>query len=694
MRMRKILIAMVGVVALAALPASGVAGVINSVHDIPDFMNYTGTAAKMGACSFCHIPHKAAAGGDKLFPETYAVGLPDTWSSDKLSNMCWYCHGAASGYTSAREVNPFQATSHLRNTALLTGGIQASGEADIATVPTDLNLTGTQLRCVSCHSIHDNAKRPFLAWGTSGDFSADATNGFCGKCHPNRNNVGTLGSANPGMHPSRTAYADAGTDSPLVGVTTIPGTFQVDMSALADPLVGAWNLGGHALYTGGTEQGSFVCGSCHAVHANETADFTAADGGTSVTTAVTNPGNDLLVMKHTANTAGDVLEDICEGCHSIVPGSGTRGPGLAGTFSHPTGTDSVWGAAMYGAGEGYQWNTAGTNGGGILCQSCHDMHFSGSNHGATATGAYLQAFQCAECHTGTLGAFGAGVHHVSNIAAANTLVKGTAVTSTATDWATRTQTSTAVNYWASSTTLDCKTCHGIGNAGAHNNAGGFPGLAGIMTESDMCVDCHGFNPSVYTTHATTGTASHFVGAITDTAYKVATTLVAGFADNAPRYSPDGANGSVECYSCHTVRINGKNGHVVSYQSSNNAGDGITTTKDAIRNLLLVSGNSDTFTAASENLCTACHGATPGGGQSHPVLPNYTTASTMVPSGTATTVAGQAVGQINCESCHRPHDADTDSNSADWTNAWILEAAAFTDYIDYSPVCDLCHAAQY
>jgi predicted CXXCH cytochrome family protein len=344
------------------------------------------------------------------------------------------------------------------------------------------------------------------------------------------------------------------------------------------------------------------------------------------------------------------------------------------------------------AGVGYLWNTATANS-TILCQSCHDMHFSNTNHGTSATGSYLMAFQCAECHTSGLGSFPAGVHHVSGIAAANTLANGAAVISTATDWSARSQTQTAVNYWALSTTMDCKTCHGIGNAGAHNNANNFPGIAGIMTESDMCVDCHGFNPSVETVHSTYGTATHFVGPITDTAYKLTTTMVATYTDNTPLYSPDGANGSQICYSCHTVRVNGKNGHLVSYQFSNNVGDGLAGTKDSIRNLLLVSGNSDTYTAAADNLCTACHGATPGGGQSHPVLPNFSGTSTMAPTGYATTVSGQAVGQINCESCHRPHDADTDTDT--WTNAWILEAAANPGtYIDYSPVCDNCHPGQY
>src|SRR5512138_2191 len=119
------LLLLLGVVALLALPAASMAAVVGSAHDLPLFYTYTGTDAKMGTCSFCHIPHKASSGGEKLFPSTYAAGLPAAWSSDTLSNFCWYCHGAAAGTISAREVNPFNGANHKRNTTLLTqaGGV-------------------------------------------------------------------------------------------------------------------------------------------------------------------------------------------------------------------------------------------------------------------------------------------------------------------------------------------------------------------------------------------------------------------------------------------------------------------------------------------------------------------------------------------------------------------------------------------
>jgi hypothetical protein len=696
--MRKNLILLVGLLALATLPATALAGVVGTVHDLPAFIPYSGAAAKMGTCSFCHLPHKAASGGDKLFPSTYASGLPAAWSTDTLANICWYCHGVA-GIGSAQEVNPFQAANHKRSTTKLTAGISAVSldPGDIAAVPTDLNLTGTDLRCVSCHKIHDNTVKPFLQWGTSGNFNGVSGAGFCGKCHPNRSNTNSAGTNNNGNHFSNTTFADAlGSGSPMTGAA-LPTIMQVDMQALANPIAGAWNLGGHALWSAGTEQNTLVCGTCHAVHSNETAVFDAADGGSVVGAAIAAAGDPVLVAAINPTNAQQA-EPICVACHSVVFGYEQRGPGGAGTFSHPIGLASTTATTMRTvlASAAQRWGSDGTNN-RIICTSCHDIHWSGTNHtGGTSTAAYLLAYQCSECHN--VAGTALANHHPSNIANANTLVQAGAATSSATDWSARTQTKTTVTYFpAGRTTMTCETCHGFGNARAHNNTGGFPSLTGINTCSDMCVDCHSFNPSTYTGHGTTSLGTHYVGTINtaSTQYKKTDTFIAAATSNVALYCATGTNGSIICESCHTLKLNGKNTHQVSYQASNNVGDGLADTNDSVSLLLLKSGNSDAFTLASANLCTACHGGAPGGGLTHPVLPGYTTNSTMVPTGRATTTAGHAVGQINCESCHRPHDAATASLSSDWTVAWMLEAASTgTGYTDYSQTCGLCHTNQY
>lgn len=715
--MRKALCLAVGLIALAVIPTAALAGVVGSVHDLPAFYTtLTGTSAKQGTCSFCHVPHKAQTGGDRLFPLPYAANLPVTWSSDSLSNICWFCHGAGSGYASAIEVNPFQGTSHLRESSWLnrTGGITGHDPGDIGTVPSDMNMTGTQLRCVSCHKIHDNTLKPFLSWGVSGNFAATAT-GFCGKCHPSRSNVNSYGSLNPGNHPSASTYGDVGGGgSPVVG-TALPTRMQVDMVQLSNALSGAWNLGGHGQWAGGTENAAqMVCGSCHAVHSNETTTWDAGDGGTAVPTAITVAGTPILVDKDTATLATEQSAPICVDCHSIAFGTATRGPGAVGTYSHPVGSTSTWANLMFNAGEGYKWNTA-TTPYTIVCQSCHDIHWSETNHttaGSTSSADFLVAYQCSECHS--VGATTFINHHPSNIASPVT-VPG-ANTSSATDWSARTQTKTGVPYFpAGYTALTCNTCHGLGLGKAHNNSSGFPGLTGVNSESDMCVDCHGFNPSLYTASNGTGTGSplgtHFVGAMTATTYRKTTVFVTGQANQTAKYAPDGTNNSIICESCHTAKMEGRNGHAIRYRDSDNRNDGQAGTRESVVLMLQVSGNRQgtayanvPFNNADDNLCTACHGGAPGGGLTHPVLPSYTASATgnvtITAPATAAANASATAGQINCESCHRAHDAATGSlgTSANaWVPAWILEAGSYDatrNYNDFSPVCGLCHPSQH
>ena len=207
--MKKQLLLVVAVAAMMmALPLTALAGVVGTAHDIPLRYTYTGTDAKSGTCSFCHVPHKAISGGQKLFPVAVNTDAGNAWGAqDPLSLICWYCHGASSGYTSAREVNPFNASAHKRTVATLTGW------TDIASLPSDVKVASgdSNLACVSCHSIHDNTKRPFMAWGSAyGNFSATSA-GLCGKCHSARNNTSSIGTSNPGNHPSNTAMTDNST---------------------------------------------------------------------------------------------------------------------------------------------------------------------------------------------------------------------------------------------------------------------------------------------------------------------------------------------------------------------------------------------------------------------------------------------------------------------------------------------------
>ncbi|NIS75863.1 MAG: hypothetical protein GTO08_11450 [Deltaproteobacteria bacterium] len=57
-----------------------------------------------------------------------------------------------------------------------------------------------------------------------------------------------------------------------------------------------------------------------------------------------------------------------------------------------------------------------------------------------------------------------------------------------------------------------------------------------------------------------------------------------------------------------------------------------------------------------------------------------------PEGTGVTLSFPAANEMDCDSCHRPHDADTDSSAA--TQNFILEQA--TSATDTQSMCTICH----
>jgi hypothetical protein len=95
------------------------------------------------------------------------------------------------------------------------------------------------------------------------------------------------------------------------------------------------------------------------------------------------------------------------------------------------------------------------------------------------------------------------------------------------------------------------------------------------------------------------------------------------------------------------------------------------------------------------LCTGCHSVDPATGQvkghSHPMMKADMVKSgmTVVPPMTAT-----PAGHLNCDSCHRPHEAATAGGR------YILEAArgqstdplAIQPKVDYTRVCHGCHTS--
>ncbi|RJP25241.1 MAG: hypothetical protein C4529_01245 [Deltaproteobacteria bacterium] len=731
--------------AAVVLAAAGVAsaGLVGSNHDVITYSGLSAAAAKQGACSFCHIPHKAT--GNKLFPTTIDVsGITGVWGTDTVAQICWSCHGTAGTVGNpAKNIMPFQDTSHKRDIRALATA--TAGWGDIAAV-TDLagvygKTDANTISCASCHNVHDNEKRPFIRDITGVTYTEGNFQTFCVMCHPGRvNNMG--GTTSHQNHPSGVTLAStAGAN--IIAFGTISGVFKnawPDLGIIVTPPsgVGSWNLGGK-FSTAGTNV--FNCGTCHAVHLNETATWSAADGfqTNGVTSLVAPQGNDLGVMA-TDPGATTVVTPICAGCHDITA---NLGPGVvAGSFSHP------WNTAAAGA----DWDPpinvsvatgAGAKFGGTMgtdasldCQSCHDMHFARLARTASGTGTpeaqryALARLDCLECHS--TGA--ATNHHPSGVSVTLT-GNGTdtvptvdfdatdlVYVATAVNWANITwsagydgaskalvmneargtiRTSAATKVYnfgtiASSVgTMTCGTCHG-GDGKAHNNLTQFPQMAGNVDQDGMCVDCHGTNPSDNAKNAADKTdrlGTHYVGTINNVNYKWkyndSATTVTPKSTIAPRYGTSGTNGAIICTSCHTLKLTG-----LVAQTSSNLGDGETTTSDTVGLLLTPAGNAIQDTAAdqADYLCTACHGANPGGttGQvTHPTQPTqatFTSTSSITNANTGNNFVSAMNTAITCESCHRPHNAAIASTTLILENAVVVSS-----YLNETVMCNDCHA---
>ncbi len=694
------------ILCVIAISAVAMAAVSNTSHDIEYYSIATGD----GACSYCHVPHGAA--GARLFPATTdSTGIPGaiTWR-DPTSMMCYNCHVTLSGtYPQAENVNPFSTGKHPFLTSALNG-IDLTGtdydnlDANVYGVS---GSGGTQrISCASCHNPHSQTYRPFLRVNTDVGTGVALIEGelgtLCDDCHEQR--FLPLVRTNHPVDIAATTSARA----TILAFASIDGALDntwADLTADSAKIGGAnqtnahWNLGGKFITTdgGATVTTNFDCATCHAVHSNETLDFTADDGITVPSGSIPFPGNNLAVMS--VDPSGATIAAICTGCHDVDTAYPSRGPGLINTYSHPVNQAYTMPINVTVAVANGAKNIGDGATGDIVCQGCHDMHFSSPAIAAVSTTYAMLRAECNDCHdsTSTL-----GNHHPTGPVAGGTDYRSGAVVNTSIDWQTESETGiTTIAYDFPGNALTCSTCHGGGNATAHNlpvATGGFPGLTGEIDESEMCVDCHSFNPSTFTGRATaTGTGTHLTGDIDNVDYFWQNETVTPLAGDYSKRSPDtdaDAYQSLICESCHTLKVDGKNLTAVTYQTSDNDSDA-STDGGQIALLLTNSGNDrEDATPTNDNLflCTACHGDSPsstGTGATHPTLhaaPGMTGVSGTVSAGVGAnglvSLTDSASPKINCESCHRPHNADTDSGTL------ILEYTGAG--LDESDLCIRCH----
>jgi hypothetical protein len=491
------------------------------------------------------------------------------------------------------------------------------------------------------------------------------------------------------------------------------------------------------------------CQSCHAVHGVEG----SAGTGTPVFNNQPSYGGRAFygITILAAARTNATNSAFCQVCHaSTVTGTGAG--------NHPVNTASAnWKVTVDRSGTSpiNNW-TWGTSADEIVCESCHDVHYGSDNSAilrravanaqidnAAAT-SYVGVQFCNACHANSPAkkvTFAYGNHHpVSYLKDGATVLEiiqdpanaavnmwrddtsGNVYHATAAQLTWNTITDTAPNMSdyrtgftaspanaykfglleATKKVMVCGTCHGNSGSGAIQAHVTSP--AGMLypldtnTESEMCVDCHTANPSIYIKRYEGRTSSfldcnvmtHFVGKIGKD-YKGHQTgnpwpaSITNYATVPSEYSTDGGGlGSIICESCHYWKSGNYN-----YTNLNAVGHDNALVQNVVYGMIAQGGNNFESTDNNVYMCSGCHGNSPGGGSSHPTLPgnNLTSAAVATLVGTQSDpFQGKgtltANNRVNCDSCHRPHNATAGSGAV------IVEGGFTTSPISSKPLFQL------
>lgn len=579
-------------------------------------------------CSRCHLP--SAASGSREF----LTGLPEVLAGlyTPSTLTCFSCHDGTTIVSPNVDATrtAFHPASH---------GNARMGQNEPVAEPGELpDIAGARMQCDTCHDPHDNGHRPFLR--------ADLQE-LCLGCHSQYAEYG-LGKENrSGNH--ILAPDPLAPPRPLVPVK-VAEAFRTGFASAYPPAGGKgaggwhWDLGGHL---GQGAAGSLGCGSCHAVHGDEDEV----------------PAGDLLALA----PVNDVANLFCEGCHAGTRGDERREPPhpnpggtTTGRTYHPVDDDEANGVERFlEIREPPGWPFGGGKPGRLVCTTCHRAHGAWVETPLLRKPATAPGF-CEECHetvpdyhhqVGELSEAGCSAHVPEPI-------------------------------WGDQRGLLCASCHRAHNAGldATLESDYVPLLREPALSGALCGLCHlAGNPTCGKDEK--HRASHFIGDPME---------VYGDGEPPLRTDPwpesgltshygEPENRGVTCYSCHSFR----EGALLAGGREDGA------------HLLARSGGPTEWAEGGEStyLCAGCHSVDPGTGQtkghSHPMMNAVAEKLNRTIDPPATTTPG---GKVNCDSCHRPHEAMTNSGY------YILEKVEGENTdpqtahpkIDFTVLCHLCH----
>ena len=709
-------------------------------------------------CSNCHIPH--ASGGARLWVEVPSGVAGTNWGDNKIGQLCYSCHdGTASGasnlyqplYRNDGSHGPMHASiptlPDYSATAAATAGAATMNASTLPYAGASSLLTqgsggGRALQCTSCHFVHDNTDlvRPYLRVGTSNTTRSD----LCIRCHKRGDtNTNALKGNNNNVLPAA-GYKTAISLHPIKvsAVTQSEGAYLLANvnAALGLALTDAsgWILGGKT--ADGTLTGNIDCETCHAVHGTRSAA----------------PVDEFrLAIDNYAS--GYTSSPLCYGCHRtpVVIGRADH-PIDSNSGAYTVGFPAAGGPGQDAANVAWPSGANATNP-QVVCSSCHDMHGGlpasvATNQGNTLTSRLRRQSGnatdwCLSCHANASpqnhhshkanlisGVNGAPFTSLISCGDCHGTDEGaTAHQSTGSFFATRIYTAGQGNH--ATNPRWCNFCHNINPTDLE---GTIPGVAA----SPLATGAIGASPYYVQSHGgkfpagngfDRGEGSHVLGwdgsflkGTTTTTFPMTDAWPNAFnprggsldnrADNLSRWGSTNA-GDMVCESCHNIIGN------VGYKATAFNG-----TEGWKVNLLLEAYNDDGAGnrggtdggAVGSRLCMGCHYAatqfTTGPGGTHQITGeaisaavdnSRSTTTLMTSSGTYANASGSPnsasypnTNAMDCDSCHRPHDASDGgtigtATSGGYTTAftkgvdWILEASGASGA--YSPtLCVNCH----
>jgi len=716
--------------AVGLFAASGVMAAALGPHHYP--------TASTNPCKYCH---DTASGTPALrgWNGTPPAGV-GTWGAKPLSNLCYQCHttGHATG-AHGMSTNAYDNNNHGSVAANIAESPNGAAQAGMTTSSLPYTL-GAGMECTTCHNVHVTNNRPFN--------QRAGYQTLCNNCHAGRANdtatrtTTAASGRNYSTHPTNRTIAPVNATN-LKLVAGINNNLKVATPAPASGVGNGYALGGHLNDAAGNT-GTMDCQTCHAVHGPTQGSTIGINDLLAVandTVTATNPANNLCEGCHYGGNAGQQVGTFTT---AVAADSDHPIDARTGRAFYPSAMiapQSIPGWVSQGApnsdrGAQPLWSGTGTSTGGTpVCSSCHDTHggivgtplLRGPVDGSTLF-TFSYDVWCFLCHVGT--AVTPNNHH-------SVLNTGTSQLSCGDCHGDVSQGDTwkAHNgFWNFPITISgtnsaiCESCHLYNDPTAIVT----PGPKGQTITAFTLPSSHGTNRGSGAGSSHQASSSTIAVALSGTANIVLSPNWATAGATGPaRVSQYGNTNQPICESCHNILTNGG--------TTQNATAGFR------GNLLLLPYEDDTagtITGAEVNdyygsfdvgtgntgdaFCRACHVNTnPGVGNTGFVhnpgahtVPSYSydtavvprpygrttatvmttpidsTASAACPESSTADATGApgvlsypASNSVNCDSCHRPHNADVDSIDAANGRYLILET---TDTNWGTTICAQCH----